>query len=344
MTGVPRLPGPINHNPKFSFGWEPLSPQCFPQSPCKSHCPSPDVPLDHAAIPPWLSELSWQPEPAFPKFPALHTAWVITPCSCRPTTSAADPCWCLLGPAVAVAAGSEEQATRSRHQGAGRDNQAAAAPPAPTGPPAASEACFVICCLLAWLTEFLELERGKHVWIIPPASSRPPWAKGLPDQLQPSPSCGLTCCSPPGSGTSGIRKWEQAGGSGKLCVDHKELFGHPVMWFWSAGTAKQRHHCGRLPLTEWRLFALWDVLSSSRTASVISVLGTHRESGCRQFLSFPAPLAALVVPQEIWDQTWVSCRHGGTGRQGRSAKKAQLFQEQGKNDRFNFGRTHVKCL
>lgn len=164
------------------------------------------------------------------------------------------------------------------------------------GSGSSSSGCRDTCCLppgAAWHRHVLQFNGSLHVsrsspsrreanvWIIPPASSRPPWAEGPPYHRQPFPSCGLTRCFLPSSDTSGVRKWEPAGRAGKLCVDHKGLFGHPVLWSRSAGTANRRCHCGRLALKERRLFALWDMLSSSCTARVISVLGTGRESGCR---------------------------------------------------------------
>lgn len=50
------------------------------------------------------------------------------------------------------------------------------------------------------------------------------------------------------SGTSGVRKWQQAGGAGKLYADDKMSLGCSLLWSQSIRTAKRRHHSGRLAL------------------------------------------------------------------------------------------------
>lgn len=56
------------------------------------------------------------------------------------------------------------------------------------------------------------------------------------------------------------------------------------------------------------LFTLGETLSASCPADMIPMLGTGKEFGCLQFLVFSDPLVALVLPQKVWDQNWVSCR------------------------------------
>lgn len=85
---------------------------CLPQPPCEFCCPNSDIPPDPAGTPPLHSlESPWLCEPLTIslRLSPLQTAWAITPGRCQPTPSAVDPCWCLLGPAMAVAAGSRQQ-------------------------------------------------------------------------------------------------------------------------------------------------------------------------------------------------------------------------------------------
>lgn len=102
----------------------------------------------------------------------LQTAWATTPGGCWPTISAVCPCWSLLGPAAALTLSRQYQQQQA---------QAAAASPAPAMPHAVpsechmAKVCSAICSL--HIMELPKLETDKHMWIIPPAPSRPPWTK-----------------------------------------------------------------------------------------------------------------------------------------------------------------------
>lgn len=98
----------------------------------------------------------------------------------------------------------------------------------------------------------------------------------------------------PRSGTSGVRKWEHTRSNGNPnCV----WITHTVLW-----------SPVKVPVREViseseELLTLWETLSASRPDDMIPMLGTGKEFGCLQFILFPDPLAALVLPQKVWDKT-----------------------------------------
>lgn len=247
--------------------------------PASPHCPNTDVPPDTDTIP-----------LCFPQIPP--TSWILQCLLQTPTNSLGHLTLLLLAHhlcCVSLLVPAWGHWGRQHQQ---QQAQAAAAPPAPAMPPAApsechmAQACSAICWLLAhhgasWAGErqahvnhpscLLQASMNKVAFLPATHISHPlVWPAVLPR-----------------SGTSGVRKWEHAGGNGNPnCV----WITHPVLW-------DVMCHRGRLPLKVRSFLHLEKTLSALCPADMISTLGTGKEFGCLKFLLFPDPLAALVLPQ-----------------------------------------------